>query len=207
MKSINISYLTKKIKFLYKKHKDEVNDIILFGSFMRGNAAPNDIDILLIFKNKINKDIEYELKTSLSQIYINQAQLNISIVSKTEESYTEESFDAREGILFEGYSLVKSKYIASNFGYSSFGMFIYDTNPLKPKQKTLFYYALNGRNASGGVIKMLDAIKLSNNIIIVPLHKIELAKEFFEYRKIEYKYVPTLIPHRLGKTHILNKNR
>ena len=54
------------IKF-YKKNKDIILDIIIFGSFIKGKENPKDIDILILYKNK--KDIEksYELKKLLKK--------------------------------------------------------------------------------------------------------------------------------------------
>ncbi len=200
MKS-KITQLTKISKPFFEKHRAEIKDIVVFGSLMRGKSAPEDIDILIIFKKKVDKDVEYELKKLLSH-----AAENISLISKTEETYQEQSFDAREGVLFEGYSLVKQKFIASDFGFVSLGLFFYSTKELSNVEKTKFYYALNGRGESKGAIDNLEGIKLSDNIIAVPINKIESAKEFFGYWKLEYKYVPSLVPLRLGKKSIIGKS-
>ena len=114
-----------KISRTASKKYAEIEDIILFGSFMRGKANPDDIDILVLFKNKVNKDIEYEIKKSLSNII-----KNISIISKTAETAKEASFDGREGMLFEGYSLINSRFIASDSGFASFLFFLYPAQHL-----------------------------------------------------------------------------
>lgn len=195
-----ITQLTKTSKSFIKEYKD-VKDIILFGSLIRGKEKPNDIDILIIFSKNINKDIEYKLR-KLMENYSK----NISIISKTEKEYIEPSFDARESVLFEGYSLTKSKFLAEDFGFASLGLFFYNTKSLTNVNKTRFYYALNGRSSNKGFIDKLNAIKLSDNLIAVPLDKIESAKEFFEYWKLDYKYIPSLIPQRLGKKSIIGKS-
>ncbi|MFH1440395.1 MAG: nucleotidyltransferase domain-containing protein [Candidatus Woesearchaeota archaeon] len=202
-KHISLKSFEQKCKPFFEKHKNEIEDIVFFGSRMKGKLNPKDLDILLIFKKKVNKEIEYQLKNILGLLVfeINQ----ISIISKTEESYKKETFDAREGVLFEGYSLIKSKFIASDFGFTSLGLFIYQTNKLSNVQKTKFYYALNGRGPTKGMVQELEGIKLSNNIIAVPLEKIEATKKFLNYWELEYKYVPTLIPKRLGKKSIIGK--
>lgn len=187
-------------KSFYKKYKDLINDIIVFGSSMRGKINPNDIDVLIVFNKNINKNIEYEFKKQASKIFN-----NISIISKTQDAIYDSSFAAREAILFEGYSIIKKEFIASLWGYSSLGIFIYKTNSLNNATKTLFYYALNGRRGSNGVLDSLNGIKLSDNIIAVPLAEIEAAKEFFSHWKIEYTYIPSLIPFRLAKKHIIGK--
>ncbi len=197
---LNITKLSKQSKVFQKKYKEEIKDIILFGSSLRGKLEPEDSDILILFNKKINKEIEYEFKKQVSI-------KNISLISKTEDTLYDHSFAARESILFEGYSLVKKQFIAFRSGFDSLGIFIYYTKDLKNTEKTRFYHALNGRRGSLGVIDLLKAIKLSDNIIAVPLEKIEEAKEFFGQQKIEFKYVPSLIPSRLAKKHIIGKVR
>ncbi len=209
MKQTNtfIKLFAPKSKLLFKKYRSEVKDIILFGSQMRGKTISNDIDILILFRQKINKDIEYELK-NLLQTAKSDSSSNISIISKTQDTLVEESFDAREGILFEGFSLVRSKLIASDFGFMPYGLFIYNTKPLSNTDKTRFYYALNGRDSLKlkGMVIEHNLIKLSDNSILAPLHEIEPAKQFFEYWKMEYRYVPILLPQRMGKASIIGKH-
>ncbi len=196
---LNITKLSKISKGFNKQHT-ELKDIILFGSSVRGKLKPNDIDILLLFKEKIDVNIEYEFKKQVSKLF-----KNISLISKTEKTVLDESFNAREAILFEGYSLIKKEKIAQQNGFSPQGMFIYSTKNLKNVEKTKFYYALNGRRKEKGMLNELNAIKLSDNILSVPLDKIEETKEFLERQNIEFKFIPCLIPIRLAKRHIIGK--
>lgn len=200
--TLNTTQLCKISRDFYKKHKGIIKDIILFGSVLRGKDNPSDIDILIVFINNINKDIEYEFKKKISRIVS-----NASIISKTQDSLHDSSFSAREAILFEGYSLINKKPIASLSGFESLGIFIYQTKKLNNVDKTRFYYALNGRSGAKGVIYLLNAIKLSDNIIAVPLSQTENTKEFFTRWNIDYTYVPSLIPSRLAKKHIIGKVR
>ncbi|MFH1316061.1 MAG: nucleotidyltransferase domain-containing protein [Candidatus Woesearchaeota archaeon] len=193
-----IDTLTKTSKKFVKEHKDII-DIILFGSVIRGKKNPSDIDIMILFDKKIDKNAEYEFRKKIKE--------NASVISKTTDSVNEYSFDAKEGLLFEGYSLVNSRFLSSNNGFSSLGIFIYETKKMSNTNRTKFYYALNGRRGSNGVLKDLNAIKLSDNIIGIPLDMIETAKDFFSLWKIEYKYIPALIPERLNKRKIIEKVR
>ncbi|MEW5896456.1 MAG: nucleotidyltransferase domain-containing protein [Nanoarchaeota archaeon] len=201
MKSVLIQ-LSKLSKTFYRKYQTEIKDLIVFGSFMRGKLEPQDIDVLIIFKKKVDKDIEYEFKKLLLPTL-----KNVSLISKTEETYQEPSFDAREGILFEGYSLIKQGLIAAEFGFISLGLFFYSTKEMSNLNKTKFYYALNGRKPAKGIVEKLKGIKLSDNLIAFPLDKIEPAKAFFNFWKMEYRYVPTLIPQRLGRKEIIGTGR
>ena len=194
-----LTQLNKLSKKFYRRYRSELKDIIVFGSVMRGKSDPKDLDVLMLFKKKINKDIEYEFRKIASDVK------NAAIISKTENNYTDTSFDAREGVLFEGYSLIKNKLVSSEYGFTPLGLFVYQTQTLSNVKKTRFYYALNGRAASKGIVDMLDGLRLSDNLIAFPLNKIEAAKEFFNFWELEYKYVPVLMPERLARKNIIGK--
>ncbi len=192
-----ITQLKKITKSFYKRNIGKIEDIVVFGSFMRGKEKPSDIDILMIFKENIDKNLEYDYRKKMPA--------NISVISKTLKTCLDRHFDGREGYLFEGFSLVKSHYTASDYGFASFGAFIYETSQLDNTTKTRFYYALNGRGGSNGAIGTFEGIKISDNTIFVPLIKIEQARDFFDFWKLEYKFIPVLLPERLARKAILAK--
>ena len=189
--------LQNRLKELRNKHKD-IEDVIIFGSAVRGKETSEDIDILVLFKTKVDKNIEYVIRKELEKYYN-----NLSIVSKTLKTALDPSFDARESILFEGFSLISGDNLARNYGFASLGMFKYDFNGWDTLKKTKFYYALNGRNGKTGIVHLLGCIKISNNLLLSPLNKIEQTREFLEAWKIEYIYIPVIIPQRLNKNNIL----
>ena len=67
----------REIKFFFKKN-NEILDIILFGSSIKGKDKPNDIDLLIIYKTKKDLDTSYELRKKL-----NKLGFNVSISDKT----------------------------------------------------------------------------------------------------------------------------
>lgn len=177
---------------------EEILDIILFGSIIRGKQNPADTDILVLFKEKIDKNAEYNIKKLLEKYY-----KNISIISKTKENILSESFDARESILFEGISLISGRNIAQDYGFTQFGAFKYNFKEWDKLKKTKFYYALNGRSNSEGISDRLGCIKLSDSIVLVTLKNIENFREFLDSWNLQYIYIPMLIPSRLGRKKIL----
>lgn len=191
--------LKNKLKQIVKESA-ELEDIILFGSVVRGKDKPNDIDILVLFRNKVNKNEEYKIRKELEKEY-----KSVSVVSKTKKGALEESFDARESLLFEGISLLSKKNLARTYGFVSLGMFKYSFKNWSKLKKTKFYYALNGRDGKEGMGDILDCIKLSDNILLVPIDKIEPLREFLESWSLEYIYVPIMIPKRLSRKSILQK--
>lgn len=196
MTLLNIT-LKNKLEKLVKKDKT-IDDIILFGSIIRGKEEPSDTDILVLFKDKVNKETEYALRHELEMFFP-----KVSIISKTLASVTDPAFDAREAVLFEGISLLNGKTILQRFGFSSLGLFKYSFERWNKLKKTKFYYALNGRMKSKGILSEVEGIKFSDGIILVPLKKIEKMKQFLESWDISYKYLPILLPERLNKKNIL----
>ena len=191
--------LKNNLKKLIKNVK-ELDDIIVFGSITRGKTKPKDIDILVLFKNKVDKDVEYMIRKELEKFYS-----NISIISKTRESLFDPSFDARESILFEGISLLSNKILANKYGLSALGMFKYNFKDWNQLKKIKFYHILNGRSGKAGLLLNLNCIRISDNLILVPIDKIEEFKEFLALWDLEYTYIPLLIPERLNKKNILEK--
>lgn len=179
----------------------EVDDILVFGSAVKGKHSPKDLDVIVLFKKKVDKDAEYKIRKELEKHY-----KNISIISKTKKTVLEPTFDARESILFEGISLLSGKNISETYGFSPLGMFKYDTKRWDNLKKTKFYYALNGRSGKSGMLQEMECIRLSDNIVLTPMDKIEQVKEFFDRWGLAYVYIPMLIPSRLNKKSILKQN-
>ena len=196
---LNNTTLHKNLKKIAEKQK-EVGDILVFGSAVKGKERPEDIDIIVIFKNRVVKETEYRIRKEIEKKY-----KSVSIISKASSALFDPAFDARESILFEGKSLLKDKTLAEQYGYNSVGMFKYHFKGWSKLKKTKYYHALNGRGAQKGIIEELAGIKLTDGVILVPLNKIELFRSFLEFWGLEYKYIPALIPERLNKKRILEQ--
>ncbi len=195
----NNTTLRNDLKAIVRRHP-EIEDILLFGSSVKGKVHPSDSDILVLFKKKVDKDVEYEVRKKLEK-YLP----SISIISKTLNTVHDPSFDARESILFESISLLTGEDNTHQWGYSSFGLFKYSFEGWSKLQQTKFYHAFNGRDRKSGVALSLECIKLSNNLILVPKHQIHPLQEFLEHWKIHYRYIPILIPDRLKKKSLLEE--
>jgi len=170
---------------------DEIDDIILFGSLLKGKDKPNDIDLLIIFKEKINKNLEFELRKKLKDPY----QIN----SITKKELDGDNFIAKEGLYLEGYSFFKKDYLSNSLGFISLGYLKYDLKNIKGSKRIRFYYALMGRNKSKGFLSELNAKRFSDSVIVCDYSQIEKLKEFFDNWEIDYIIVPSLVPKRLKK--------
>src|SRR3989344_3115304 len=181
-----------KIKNFYKENKKEVLDIILFGSTVRGKEKPNDIDLVILFRNKEDLDVSYKLKKNLDIL-----SLNINIIIKTYDSLFAENFIARESFLSEGYSLLKKRFVAELLGYSSFILFKYELTGFNQSQRMRFQYSLYGRNKSLGMLKELSLIKFSDSILLSPVENSERTKDYLNQWNIKFTDIPILLPSRL----------
>jgi len=172
----------------------DVLDAILFGSIVRGKEEPKDIDILIIFKTLIDREFVYNLRKEFEN-----ETFNIHIMPLTYAEMFAPSFLAREGIIFEGYSLKFKKNFCSTFGLASFVLFKYHLNNKTNSEKMRFYYALHGRNKSVGVLNIFNSYKFSDKFIISPANESEKIRDFLNKNEIKYEETPILLPDRLAR--------
>lgn len=184
----NTAFLSKARDF-YERNKEEVLDIILFGSAIKGKEKPVDIDILVIYKAQVDLDLSHELKKKLSSAG------EIEITSKTYAQLFEPSFLAREVFLSEGYSLINKKFLHEGLGYSSFALYKYDLKGLDKTRRMQFYYSLYGRT-SKGMLEELKSFKFSENLILTPITESERMKEYLQ-KWVQFIEIPILMPLRL----------
>jgi len=180
------------IEKFFKENKELLLDIILFGSTVKGKEKPNDIDILLIYKEKKDIDVDYKLKKKLKG-------LKTEITSITYKELFSDSFKAKEALISDGYSLVYKKKVSLGLGYMDYYLFKYDLKGLNKSQRMRFYYSLYGRNKKDkGLLKELEAIKFSETILLCPVENVEQMKEYLENWNIMFIEFPILIPSRLS---------
>ena len=192
--------LLKNTKFKYKisdffnKNKEDILDIILFGSSARGKEKPGDIDILILYKTKKNIDSSYRLRKE-----IEKNRYNIEVTDKTYKELFDESFKAREAILSEGYSLVFNRFLSEGLGYLTLALFKYELKGFNKSTRMRFYYSLYGRGeGQKGMLNELNLIKFSDTILLCPIEKTERMKEYLESWKINFINFPVMIPSRLS---------
>ncbi len=189
--------LKSEIKSFFRKNSDEILDIILFGSTVRQKEKPNDIDLLVLYKDKKNLDLSYKLKVLLeSKNFI------VEITDITYKDVFGGSFKARESILSEGYSMVYDKLLSDGFGYMNLMLFKYDLGKLNKSERMRFYYSLYGRTKDqNGVLNELEAVKFSDTVLLCPIENSEKMKEYLQRWNILSINFPVLLPSRIK--HIL----
>ena len=181
------------------EENDEILDIVLFGSSVRGKEKPRDIDLLVIYKTKVNSELSYKIKKEFEAIGF-----EIDLVSKSYNDLFKSAFIARESFLSEGFSLIQKKFIADGLGYKPLVMFRYDIKTFNKSQRMRFYYSLYGRN-SEGMLKKLNLYKFSERIIISPIEESEEVKEYLNSWNIKYLEIPILMPARILESEVFKE--
>lgn len=170
--------------------KNNVFDIVLYGSSVRDKEDPNDIDILLIFVNE-----KFESRLKLVQEFkdkIKNKLKNLDIKSINLEELFDKNFLAGQGVLIEGISLVHLKPISKSFGFKGYSLFTYSLKNLNNSKKTSFTYSLLGRNKEG-ILKQTNALQLGKGAIAIPIEKSAIFEDFLKNWKIDYKERKILI--------------
>lgn len=174
---------TKLRNFLKNKN---IVDIFLIGSMFKDKSEPEDIDLILLFRdNNFNKNNEllYELKKSIGVENIHIEPLIVDNIQKSKIFFT---------ILHEGYSLANGKRFSESLGYNSFSLFTFSLKNLAKIEKVQFAQALYGRKKDG-LLKLEGGLSLGKGSFIAPVNKEELFKEMLNKFKISFLVKRALI--------------
>ena len=167
----------------FKENYKEIFDMVIYGSFVKGKMNFNDIDIMLIF---IETNLEKRLEIAGKFKEIIKEIKNADIKTMNLKELFEAGFLARQGLLIEGISLVKSKSLAEIMGFKGYSLFTYNLKNLNHNEKTKFTYILIGRN-SEGIVKSLKGKQLGRGAVKIPIENSHTFFEFLEKWKIDYK--------------------
>lgn len=176
----------KLISELNKFKSEDIFDIVVYGSIVKGKEKINDIDIALI----LNKRTNLNQKLKLAEILKSRLDfLEIEVDTKVIDIYDllDPTFIARQAILAEGFSLLNKKYLHELFGFSISILFTYNLSKLTYSEKKMFYYALKGRRGQKGLLELSKGRQISNCVIEIPLKHFEEFKNLFEEHKISFK--------------------
>ncbi len=175
----NYSVLKKIIKQLDLK---DILDIFLFGSAAAGKEKPRDIDICIIFRKRIDR----ELIKSLNEQF-EKKELNVHVSFLTSDAFfTKKTHALAKTLLFEGISLITEKPFSKVYGLASWTLYTYDLSKLKKSKKVRFVYLLKGRGEEKGIVEQLDGKFIAPGSFIIPIAKDREIIEIFDSWKIKY---------------------
>ena len=155
--------LHRKAKEIFKEYKKEIIEIVVFGSFVKGKILPKDIDVCIIFREKINEEINRKIKENLSK------ELSIHVSSLLIDNFFLKPHSLAKTLLKEGVSLINEKSLSENLGFSQCVLYSYSLRDKKPNEKTKIVYVLKGRSKEQGFVVSSKGEWVADNCFIVPI--------------------------------------
>lgn len=176
-KHLKLQSLKKSLLSIYKKNKEKVFDIVLFGSILKEKDNVSDIDVAVVFKDKVDNDILKKIRSLNKFIHVDYLRLT--------ELYSE---DLWKTLIREGFSIVYKNKLSSVFNLKSYGLFTYDLRNVKRKSR--FSQVLMGYKAES-VLKKTNGEILRPGVILVPIDNVEYFRDFLNRWEVRYrlKYV------------------
>lgn len=168
---MKLQSLKRNLLDIYKKNKQKIFDIIIFGSVVKAKEFVSDIDVAVVFKTK-DDSILKEISSLEKNMHVDHVMLD--------ELYKESLWRT---LIREGISIVHNNKVSSIFGLESYGLFTY--NLTKIKRKARFSQVLMGYK-SDSMLKKVEGKILRPGVILVPTSKLELFREFLETWEVDY---------------------
>ena len=171
-------------KCLKSEKRENIFDIVIFGSLVKGSLEPRDIDVMVIFLDgslKERLDAVQEIKNRLKG-KIDEA---IDIKQCLLKDLFSLEFMARTGILLEGVSIFHNKKFCQTLGFESYTIFWYRLKNLTHTQKVKFNYILAGRNQKG-IIELLNGTRLMNGVVKIPIENSLEFERILKDNRISY---------------------
>ncbi len=170
-----------------EKHR-EVFDVVLYGSTVIGKPSPNDIDVMILTRERLHpaevRNLVLEFKAELKGLLARE-RLDVRVMG------LEDLFDpnnlASLGVVIEGLSLTRGKPLAELMNGEAHTLFRFTLRRMERKDRVRFQYALRGRDGKGGILKELDALQLGAWVVLVPLKNTYRFKEFLDLWGVGYE--------------------
>ncbi len=171
------------------KRKEDIFDVILYGSYIKGKRKPNDLDIMIIF-NEVSLEKQLESIQKFKESVLKEKEFEIKKLDVKSINLRElfnKNILSRQGVLTGGLSLIDNTFFAKKLGFIAKTLFTYKLKNLSNTEKTRFSFALNGRRNEKGLFKKLNLQKLGKNVFLSPIKNSDLIKEFLEKWKIKFE--------------------
>jgi len=179
---MNLKKLLEIKKKLKKLLTDKnIQEIVLFGSFVKGKVEPKDIDIAIILNKK-----EFDLNKENS----NLQGFHVSFLDF--EDFFKPTSLIRT-LFREGYSLKNNKYFSEVYGFKNRCLFRYELTGLTSSEKVITVNFLRGKNKEKGLVLDKQGEWISNQVFLCPVIFDSIFERFFLNKKIKFKKFYCLI--------------
>ena len=168
----------KQFSKLKSELKNKVVDILLFGSAVKGKDKPNDIDICLVFREKVDLDIVKKSQQILGDEY--------HVSSLTVDNFFTKPHSLAKTLLLEGKSIFSRESFSGVFGLESKLIYSYDLSKEKPSKKVSFVHLMRGRGKNEGLIIKWKGEFISRNSFLISIEKDNEVQEVFNKWEVKY---------------------
>ena len=171
--------------------KNNIFDVVVYGSYIRGKTNAKDIDIAIIMNKNTSIKNKLNLCQKLRNLFLEKGH-NFDVKAVDLNDLLNVGFLGRESILAEGYSLVKKDYIAERFGFKAVVLIEYSLKNLARGKQKMFYYALQGRKKGTGILAKIGGKFVSKGVIKIPTKYFDEIKELLNGNNINFTATFTL---------------
>lgn len=156
---------------------------------MKSKIKPGDIDIALIFREENYKEID-RISYAVKKIG-DELSLKLHIEPLIVDNLHKEPLYLN--LIHEGYSVKFKQFLSKNLKTKSVVLITYSLKNLTHSKKTLFGYALKGREGKNGILQKMKGEAVGRNNILAPVEKLESFREFLKSWEVNYKMKRVLI--------------
>lgn len=171
----NLLLIKNKLKNLLSDK--EIIEIFIFGSFIKGKALPEDIDIAVLTYKKISS----ELQRKISKI----SGFHISVL--TAKEFFINSPSLAHTLLREGYGLKNKKFLSESYRFSNKVLFSYSIASFPSPIKVKIVQILRGKKGEKGIVISNKGEWIANQVFSVPLESEKIFDEFFNKFSVKFK--------------------
>jgi len=151
--------------------KYNIQDIIVFGSYVKGKSRPKDIDINIVSDEK-DLDLFRKLKEEL-----NNEKIHINFLNPY-ECYKKRLW---AGIIMEGFSIKENEYLRDIIGITPMKLYSYSLINLTKSKKVLFNQALDK------IVKKVKGERIGAGTVLIPTKESSDFEDFLDVWDLKYR--------------------
>lgn len=160
--------MKKNLRKVWKRFDNIIDDVIIYGSFVKSKDKPKDIDVALI-SGKKDYVIMGEFKSAIPE--------KIHLEFFTYEKLYETSIGL--SIISEGFSIKHNKFLKEMSGANPMKVYSWEIKKLKPSEKRQFNRALKD------ILKRFKGTKLGAGTAFIPAEQSGAFEDFLKVWEIK----------------------
>lgn len=157
-------------------------DIIVIGSSVRGEFKPGDVDAVLVTRHpdpNLSQKFTQYLSTSKIDLNVHPVEFPVDkLFSSTEPLVL--------NILHEGHSIKAGLQFGDVIHFKPYTLFTYSISKFDKNTKQKFFYALKGRGTEG-ILKKVRGMSVAPSVALIPIESEDEFDEFLTGWKVDFE--------------------